>query len=457
MWKKSKQFFALLLVCVMSITTGSCESVSTAKAVIEPVVAEASVGFSVTTSKPRSGDIEVNASYIGAITPQETVYVFPTAQTEFKQIYVKVGDTVSKGQVLAKQDDEYIQDQVLLAKLQYDSAVAQVEQALGSSYDSQMNTLNSTYDTAINNYESAKSETQSAKDNRTAANKALTTLKASLESLDPTDDDYATNYAAIYEQIAETEVTIAALTVSVKACEAVEETMRDIYVNSKEAYQIYAVDGRAEAENSSNISLELAEKSYAITAKQLDTVKLEAPISGVIEAVNVKVDQYPDTSSPAVIISNKDVMSVSFGVSGTVSTNLALGDVVVVDIDGKDYYGIIDEIDTMSNMQTGLFTVSAVMDLEGKTVAYGQQAKVTVVSKQSRNTTIIDQDSVYYESGVAYVYINKGGYAVKTYIETGLSTPTEIEVVSGISRSDSVITSWHPNLVDGAMILAVDG
>ena len=66
------------------------------------------------------------------------------------------------------------------------------------------------------------------------------------------------------------------------------------------------------------------------------------------------------------------------------------------------------------------------------------------------------QDSVYYDDGQAYLYIVDGDVARKVYVETGISTPQKIEIVSGITADDLVITSWNPNLLDGVKVTTTE-
>ena len=434
---KIRKTLAVVIAVAMLATTMGCTKTDPT-----PVSTVEKEGVLIETSAPRSGDIHLETSYMGRTEAKEMVVVVPKLQAEIDEIYVTVGQEVTKGDLLAKQDDEAIQDQMAMAKLQYDLQVLQNEQATGSKYQNSMNSLNSAYDSSRNAYEDAKDEVKRTK---IAINQLYQDL-AALEAETPRPADYEARKGMITANLVPLEMALPQL-------EMAEEFMRDNYTNAKQAYTTNAVDGKEELEATLALNLEMATKAYENTKKQGEYASIEAPISGTIESINITTNNFPEPGKPAMIISNKDAMSIDFGVSGTVASNIAIGDPVTVEINSKDYTGSVMEVSDMIDMQTGLFIISANIDTLEDKLPIGQLGKVTVVSQKSNDTLLISQDAIYYQDGKAYVYISMDGIATKTFVETGISTPEEIEITSGITSDDNVITSWHPNLIDGAKVI----
>ncbi len=427
-------------------------------------------GFSVKASTPRTGELEVFTSYMGTFEPKELVSVIAMAQTEVTDIYVTLGQEVKEGEILALQNDESAQDAVEIARLQYELAQAQVDQQMGSSYEQQMNQLDSSYDKAHESYETMQDDIEDTEDAIADAQKAIPELTMEIAQagfvlsfdedgefvLTPVSASNATPSQSVIEKAQEVEElqnSLPALMVALVQLEGSLEFARDGYTNAKDAYQTYAVDGRSELERLVALQLQSAEKAYEAQKKQLDMVQMEAPISGTVEQINISVNNYPSPQSAAFVIVNDDAMTIEMGVSATVANNIAVGDNVDVELYGDIVQGSVIEIAGIPNMQTGLIPVSVSVDLAGKEVTVGQRAKVTLASEKVDNGMIIPQDAVYYDDGAAYVYIEVDGIAVQTYVETGVSTPEEIEITGGILATDNVITTWHPNLVDGAKVI----
>ena len=59
---------------------------------------------------------------------------------------------------------------------------------------------------------------------------------------------------------------------------------------------------------------------------------------------------------------------------------------------------------------------------------------------------------MFFENGVAYVYIMQNGTAVRTNVTIGLYTADEIAVTSGLTPGDEVITTWSASLRDGSAV-----
>ena len=57
---------------------------------------------------------------------------------------------------------------------------------------------------------------------------------------------------------------------------------------------------------------------------------------------------------------------------------------------------------------------------------------------------------MFFEDGVAYVYLLQDGKAVRSDVTIGLYTADEIAVTGGLTPGDQVITTWSASLRDGA-------
>ncbi len=147
-------------------------------------------------------------------------------------------------------------------------------------------------------------------------------------------------------------------------------------------------------------------------------------------------EQNPAPSGqPSYVISNKSIMTVRFGVSESVMQNLSIGEEIEIEAGGQTTVGTITEIPTAVDAQTGLFNIKASID--------GEQIQLHTVATVK----------LYYDAEQPYVYLYRNGKAVKTEVQTGVSSETEIAVLSGLSENDRVITSWHPRLLDGAEVV----
>lgn len=212
------------------------------------------------------------------------------------------------------------------------------------------------------------------------------------------------------------------------------------------------VDSAAAQVNSAKVGAAGAKVGIDSAEYQLDMYTLTAPIDGVIEAVNVKAHDFASPGNPAFVISNKNTMTVTFGVSEGIRSTLKVGQKIEVDRNGKTYSAAITEIGSMIDQTTGLFMIKSCVSTPDDSLLTGSTVKVKADTYSRSGVLLIPYDAVYYDNSQPYVYVAEGDTAKRRDIETDIFDEQTITVVSGLTVEDRLITSWSANLRDGAVI-----
>lgn len=212
------------------------------------------------------------------------------------------------------------------------------------------------------------------------------------------------------------------------------------------------VDSAAAQVNSAKVGAAGAKVGIDSAEYQLDMYTLTAPIDGVIEAVNVKEHDFASPQSPAFVISNKNTMTVTFGVSEGIRGTLRVGQKLKVDRNGKLYDAAITEIGSMVDQNTGLFMIKSCVSTPDDSLLTGSSVKVTADTYSQADALLIPYDAVYYDDSQPYVYVAENGLARRKDVETGIFDMDTITVLSGLSTEDVLITSWSANLREGAEV-----
>ena len=212
------------------------------------------------------------------------------------------------------------------------------------------------------------------------------------------------------------------------------------------------VDSAAAQVNSARVGAAGAKVGIDSAEYQLDMYTLTAPIDGVIEAVNVKEHDFASPQSPAFVISNKNTMTVTFGVSEGIRGTLRVGQKIQVDRNGKLYDAAITEIGSMVDQNTGLFMIKSCVSTPDDSLLTGSSVKVTAETYSQADALLIPYDAVYYDDSQPYVYVAETGTAKRRDVETGIFDMDTITVLSGLSTEDVLITSWSANLREGAEV-----
>ena len=461
------------------------------------VPAEAENQILVKTEKPAMGELTQSTNYIGTVEPDRLVEVMPKMGGTVNGVFVEVGDTVTAGQPLMSFDTTDLQVSLAAQKASVEvaraavmSAQAQVDQSLGSTFDLNLAQLESSVQQAKNAYASARQSLRDYDDNNdTAASKLLNQRNDLRDSvahlnnlieqaqtdrnrLDKNDADYDHKLQALNENIERLtkEVTAAETQLSMLNSNVndddLDATLRNLRTSSRNAqlaydsaqtiYELTKNDVRNDALKVANASLGQAAasydaqvKAYEAQAHQLTFASVTSPIDGIVEAVNITENQTIGNGTIMFTVTNKADLVATFFVSEDAAKTMNLGDPITVENGRNTYQAAVAEIGTMVDAN-GLFKIKATL-AEGANLMSGVSVKITASTAKAQGL-LIPQGAIYYDAGQGYVYAYENGKAVRHDITVGVSNNDYAEVIEGIDANTDLITTWNPNLRDGAEV-----
>lgn len=204
---------------------------------------------------------------------------------------------------------------------------------------------------------------------------------------------------------------------------------------------------------SAQLQYESAKMAYE---KQVEYSTITAPISGKIESCDAEVFDQVGQSTQLCVISGEGENQVSFYVSQRMMQNIQDGDEVEIQKNGKTYAAYITEISSMVDSSTGLFKVKA--SLEGtEEIATGSTVKLSLVTERAEDAMLVPVNAIYYSGGDGYVYLYQDGTAEMVPVEVGLYDSENAQILSGLSWSDVVVSTWSSNLYQGAKLRLWEG
>ena len=188
---------------------------------------------------------------------------------------------------------------------------------------------------------------------------------------------------------------------------------------------------------------------------QVEFATITAPADGVLQnSILVKDAMIPQGTQIASLMGNGKQQLV-FSVTEELMKNLSLGQEVKVEKGQEQYTGSITEISGVMNAQTGLFAVKA--NLENSSLPEGSRVKLTVTKDSRTGVNLLPLSVIYYDNGSPYVYLlekgeGENGTIKKQFIELGLQGEEKVEILSGLSEKDLVVSSWNNEMYDGAKV-----
>ena len=344
----------------------------------------------VETAAAQTGDLSTQSTYIGTISAEGTASVVALVSGNVEQVAVSVGDAVSAGDFLCRIDDES-------ARLSLQNAQAAVNSAQES------------YNSALANYGGAN-------------------LPVLQEQLRLAQDNY--------------DVPQALMEIGAASQAEVDQAYQALL--SAQA----GLDAARASLNSAQAGIQSAQVGVESAQYQLSLYNLTSPISGVVEAVNVTENNFTASGTAAFVISNGSNKTVTFYVTDSVRQTLTPGQAVTVNYNGQTYEGAVTEIGGVVDAQVGQFQVKAVID-GAQDLPDGLSVELTTTAHRTAGAVLVPSDAMFFEDGVAYVYVVQDGKAVRTDVTIGLYTADQIAVTAGLTPGNEVITTWSSSLRDG--------
>jgi membrane fusion protein (multidrug efflux system) len=205
-------------------------------------------------------------------------------------------------------------------------------------------------------------------------------------------------------------------------------------------------------------AVESLERRIATLRSQDGMNIVVSPISGVVDEVRLKAGEIAAPGIGIVRIVNFNELKVVANISDTYAGTIAKGDMVKVQIPDlkKEFNAKLSYVSQTINPVSRTFSVEAKIPVVDKTLKPNLTALVNINDQSSNGALVIAQNLVQNTEQGTIVYVaetlgNKK-VAKARVVTTGLSFDGKIEIKTGLSSGDLLITEGYQDVVDGQAI-----
>lgn len=221
-------------------------------------------------------------------------------------------------------------------------------------------------------------------------------------------------------------------------------------------YQELAKYGGTTKQQLDNAQAEVNAKQAALqqTLNALQKYTLTAPFSGRLGSFLVHDGDYVTVGDKIVTIVNNNPLKVLYALPENIFSKLKLNQTVVINTSAlphKDFYGKVTYIAPTIDTNTGTISVQATLDNKSGELSPGMFANLTQVFGKT-NSLVIPEESVQANLQGTYVYKVVNGKGIQTPVKTGRYVKGYIEILSGLSLGDTVVTEGQQKLSNSSPI-----
>ena len=372
-------------------------------------------GVMVMTDPLTRGDVTEVLSLTGPISGTDSVDVFSNLHSEVQALYVKEGDRVEQGQVLAELNTADTQREVDVAKNAYDLAVAEYEEQAVSAANG--------YAKAVQDYNTAK------------GNYDRSAVLARAGNISQVDLETARN--------------------------AMDDAAREV--------SSYRVEN-GQPLPAKSYELRIKEAQYELETRQeaLEDTKITSPITGTVVRVNTKVgrfaDETGDTAEPLFVIENLDTLEMEIDVSEYSIGQVAVGQKAVISADilnGDTVTGEVTAISPTGEEKGGgstervIPTTIRIQNTDTALIA-GITARARIVLNRAENVWVVPVSAIIEREDGTWLAAAEAGKARLIPVEKGVEGDVSAEISGdGLSEGLNYLVTPDPALQDGTAVTAV--
>ena len=198
-------------------------------------------------------------------------------------------------------------------------------------------------------------------------------------------------------------------------------------------------------------ALRLLQAEREVIESQLAKTEIRAPFDGVVGLRYLSEGGYVSPNMVAATMQDLDPMKVEFSIPEKYASLLTNGTEVKVTVgDAKEVFnGVVYAIESKIDPGTRTIKTRARIPNPKETLVPGSFARVEITLQEFPSAIVIPTGAVIPEISGEKVFVCRDGKARAVPITTGIRTENSIQILSGLSASDTLITTGLLQLADG--------
>ena len=219
-------------------------------------------------------------------------------------------------------------------------------------------------------------------------------------------------------------------------------------VSAKQA--VATVTSATLAVKSAEIAVQSAEIALQDAKDNAAARTVSATMDGVITALSLEDGDSFSGGSAAntapVVITDPNVYEATVTIAETDISSVAVGQKVTLTFDALTdltLTGKVTRVDTVGTNSSGVVSYSAVIapDVMNPSVKSGMTVTANIITKTAQDVLAVSTSAIKSSTDGKYVQILQNGVPTDVTVETGMSSDSYIEITSGLTAGESIITA----------------
>lgn len=205
--------------------------------------------------------------------------------------------------------------------------------------------------------------------------------------------------------------------------------------------------------------LEALEAANNLASLELDYTQIRAPIDGVVSQRFVKRGKTARVGERLFRVTSLDPLVAYLFVPEREYQRLSPGQPVVIEIDAlpeERLFAQVSRVSPIIDPETGTFKITVEIQDAERRIKPGMFARLSIVYDHHENALQVPRAAIVGDDEETSVFVAADGVAIRKQVQTGFSERGMIEITSGISDDDHVITVGQVGLKDESRIAIIN-
>ncbi len=206
-------------------------------------------------------------------------------------------------------------------------------------------------------------------------------------------------------------------------------------------------------------NLEVSRAALQSIRVRLGKLEIRAPFAGIMGLREVSVGEYVEAGRRLTRLAQLDPIKLDVLVPERNLPSLRPGLPITAQIDalgGARFSGELVAIDPVVDSVSRTVAVRARLPNPQRQLKPGMFARVAIELQRREQAIWIPEQALVPEPGGTYVYRVVDGNAERVEVSTGMRSPGEVEVTSGLSSGDVVVSAGQMKISAGSAVRAAD-
>lgn len=201
--------------------------------------------------------------------------------------------------------------------------------------------------------------------------------------------------------------------------------------------------------------LNVNKADYDLIKAQIDKTEIRAPFDGVVGLRSVSEGSYVTTSTVIARLQNLNNLKIDFSIPERYSSSVKIGDELQFKVSGSNnlFTAKIYAIEPKIDPGTRTIQLRAICNSNNRELVAGAFANVELNLAKINEAILVPSVSIVPGLKGQSVYLYKEGVVVSKPVDIGVREEKRVQITSGLSKGDTVITSGILLIRPGAKVI----